>query len=138
MIKQIPYEDIEIDDYAVMEKTILAKEVDDFASILNDTESFHVKEEVAQEFFFKKRICHGVHIAAYISELIGKELPGFGSIYISQTLNFKKAVYLDTTIKVQVKVLEKLPKKRLRMSTIITDDIGDTVLVGEAVVKTYN
>ncbi len=137
MIKQLAYEDVQIGDYAEMKKTILAKDVDAFASIMNDKESFHVSDEVAQQFFFKKRICHGMHIASYISELIGKELPGFGTIYISQTLDFKKPVYLGTTIKIHVKVIEKLPNKRLRISTIITDDIEDIVLVGEAVVKTY-
>lgn len=137
MIKQIAYDDIQIGDYAVMEKIILAKDVDTFASIVNDSESFHVKDDIAQQFNFKKRICHGIHIASYISELVGKELPGFGTIYISQTLDFKKPVYLDTTIKIHVKVIEKLPNKRLRMLTIITDDLGDTVLVGEAVVKTF-
>ena len=137
MTKQIPYEDIQIGDYAVMEKTILAKDVDSFARILDDTESFHVRDDVAQEFFFKKRICHGMHIASYISELIGKELPGFGTIYISQTLDFKKPVYLDSNIKIHVKVIEKLSNKKLRISTTITDNVDDTVLVGEAVVKTY-
>ncbi|WFA10038.1 MaoC family dehydratase [Tissierella sp. Yu-01] len=137
MIKQIAYDDIQIGDYAEMRKTILAKDVDAFASIVNDTESFHISDEVAQQFSFKKRICHGIHIASYISELVGKELPGFGTIYISQTLDFKKPVYLDSTIRIYVKVIEKLPNRRLSMLTIITDDIEDIVLVGEAVVKTF-
>lgn len=137
MIKQLAYEDIQIGDHAEIEKTILAKDVDAFASIMNDKESFHVSDEVAQQFFFEKRICHGMHIASYISELVGKELPGFGTIYISQTLDFKKPVYLDTTIRIHVKVLEKLQNRRLRLLTHIVDDIGDTVLIGEAVVKTF-
>lgn len=135
MIKQIAYNDIQIGDYAEMKKTILAKDVESFANIVNDSESFHVSDKVAQEFKFKKRICHGMHVASYISELIGKELPGFGTIYISQTLNFKKPVYINTTIKVYVKVIEKLAKMRLRIFTIITDEVGNVVLDGEAMVK---
>lgn len=137
MIKQLAYKDVQIGNQAEMEKTILAKDVDAFASIMNDSESFHVRDEIAQQFFFEKRICHGMHIASYISELIGKELPGFGTIYISQTLEFKKPVYLDTTIKIHVRVIEKLQNRRLRLLTHIVDDIGDTVLIGEAVVKTF-
>lgn len=135
MVKQIAYDDIQIGDYAEMKKTILVKDVDSFANIVNDTESFHVNNKVAQQFNFEKPICHGMHISSYISELIGKELPGFGTIYISQTLNFKKPVYIETTIKVYVEVIEKLPKNRLKFSTIIIDEIGDTVLEGQAVVK---
>lgn len=137
MIKQLAYKDVQIGNQAEMEKTILAKDVDAFASIMNDSESFHVRDEIAQQFFFEKRICHGMHIASYISELIGKELPGFGTIYISQTLEFKKPVYLDTTIRIHVRVIEKLQNRRLRLLTHIVDDIGDTVLIGEAVVKTF-
>lgn len=137
MIKQLAYKDVQIGNQAEMEKTILAKDVDAFASIMNDSESFHVRDEIAQQFFFEKRICHGMHIASYISELIGKELPGFGTIYISQTLEFRKPVYLDTTIKIHVRVIEKLQNRRLRLLTHIVDDIGDTVLIGEAVVKTF-
>lgn len=137
MVKQIAYEDIQIGDYAEMEKTILAKDVESFASIVDDTESFHIDDEIAKQFNFARRICHGMHIASYISELVGKELPGFGTIYVSQTIDFKKPVYLDTTIRVYVKVIDKFPSKRLKMLTTITDYLGDTVLVGEAVVKTY-
>ncbi|NBI06164.1 MaoC family dehydratase [Senegalia massiliensis] len=135
MIKQISYDDIRVGDSAIMNKRISVKDVESFAEILNDKDSFHVDEEVARKSIFGKRVCHGMHIASYISEVTGKELPGFGTIYLNQTLNFKTPVYLNSNITIEVKVLEKLPRRKLRMLTVIKDEDENLVLDGEAIVK---
>lgn len=135
MIKQISYDDIRVGDSAIMNKTILAKDSTSFAKIVSDKDSFHVDEEVAKKSIYGKRVCHGMHIASYISELIGKKLPGFGTIYLSQTLNFKGPVYLNSNITIEVTVIEKLPKKNIKMMTEIRDENKKLVLDGEAVVK---
>lgn len=135
MIKQISYDDIRVGDSAIMNKRISVKDVESFAEILNDKDSFHVNEEVARKSVFGERVCHGMHIASYISEVIGKELPGFGTIYLNQTLNFKTPVYLNSNITIEVKVLEKLPRRKLRMLTLIKDEDENLVLDGEAIVK---
>ena len=135
MIKQISYDHIRIGDSAIMNRRISVKDVESFAEILNDKDSFHVDEEVARKSVFGKRICHGMHVASYISEVIGKELPGFGTIYLNQTLNFKSPVYLNSNIRIEVKVLEKLPGMKIRMLTVIRDEYENLVLDGEAIVK---
>ena len=86
---------------------------------------------------FKKRIAHAVHLASFVSTLIGQELPGWGTIYCSQTYEFYKPVYLGETITTEVTVLEKLPHQRLRMQTTMLNSKGGVILDGVAVVKTY-
>ena len=133
----IPYEEIKVGDMASRESVISEEIVTKFSALIGDTDSFHVSDEAAAITVFKKRIAHGIHLATFISTLVGQELPGFGTIYCSQTYDFKKPVYLGETITTEVTVLEKLPHRRLKMRTLVTDSAGDTVLDGMAVVKTY-
>ena len=72
-----------------------------------------------------------------MSTLIGQELPGFGTIYCSQTYDFRKPVYIGERIVTEVEVLEKLSHNRLRMSTVIKNAAGEIVVEGEAVIQTY-
>lgn len=133
----IPYDQIRVGDAARRRSLISEDAVTAFSALIGDTNSFHVSDEAAARTVFQKRIAHGIHIATFISTLVGQELPGFGTIYCSQTFDFQKPVYLGETIETEVTVLEKLPHKRLRMRTLVRDSRGDTILDGEAVVKTY-
>lgn len=135
MIKQISYGEIKVGDKAFMKKFVSAKDVKSFAEILGDKDSFHVSDEAAKNSPFKRKICHGMHIASYISEIVGKELPGFGTIYCSQVLNFKKPLYINSDIIVEIEVLEKLHNKKIRLLTRILNNQGLIVLDGEAIVK---
>ena len=133
----IPYDEIKVGDSASRESLISEELVTRFSALIGDTESFHVSDEAAAATVFGKRIAHGIHLATFISTLIGQKLPGFGTIYCSQTFDFFKPVYLGETIRTEVVVLEKLSHHRLRMQTTIYDSKGDVVLDGVAVVKTY-
>lgn len=133
----IPYDEIKVGDSASRESLISEELVTRFSALIGDTESFHVSDEAAAATVFGKRIAHGIHLATYISTLVGQALPGFGTIYCSQVFEFQKPVYLEETIRTEVKVLEKLSHHRLRMQTTIYDSTGDVVLDGVAVVKTY-
>jgi acyl dehydratase len=64
---------------------------------------------------------------------MGATFPGYGSIYLSQTLDFKRPVYPGETYRVAVKIEEIDPKGRARLATTITHDgTGKVVLSGEA------
>lgn len=133
----IPYDKISQGDAAQMTVTLTDERIREFSRLFGDDSSFHVDDESARMTVFGSRIAHGIHIAGYVSVLIGQQLPGFGTIYCSQTFDFKKPVYVGGTITVKAQVLEKLPHHRLRMSTEVFDHNEDTVLTGVAVIKTY-
>ena len=133
----IPYADIHVGDRASRSDVITEDIVTRFSQLIGDTDSFHISEESAARTVFQRRIAHGIHIATFISTLVGQKLPGFGTIYCSQTFDFHKPVYLGETIRTEVTVLEKLPHRRLRMQTTVTDSAGEVVLDGIAVIKTY-
>ena len=133
----IPYADIHVGDRASRSDVITEDIVTRFSQLIGDTDSFHISEESAARTVFQRRIAHGIHIATFISTLVGQKLPGFGTIYCSQTFDFQKPVYLGETIRTEVTVLEKLPHRRLRRQTTVTDSAGEVVLDGIAVIKTY-
>ena len=111
----------------VTELTILA-----FADVSGDKNPVHLDASYASGTIFKERIAHGMLSAGFISAVVGMDLPGPGAIYISQTLNFKAPVKIGDTVISTVKVLEILPKRRVRFSTICAVD-GKVVVEGEAV-----
>jgi hypothetical protein len=70
-----------------------------------------------------------------VSAVIGTKLPGPGAIYLSQSLKFLKPVRFGDAITARVDVLETNPEKnRVRLRTVCTNQSGDEVLTGEAVV----
>jgi 3-hydroxybutyryl-CoA dehydratase len=95
----------------------------------------HLDVEFAEKSFFKKRIVHGAFLAGLISKALGMDFPGQGTVYISQSSTFKRPVYVDTTVKVEVKVTEVIAdKRRLVLSTNIFNSDGKECLTGLATV----
>jgi 3-hydroxybutyryl-CoA dehydratase len=103
-----------------------------FAGVSGDRNPVHLDADYAAGTMFKERIAHGMLSAAYISAVVGMELPGPGAIYVSQTLNFKAPVKIGDTVVATVKIVEMMPKRRVRFSTVCSV-AGKTVVEGEAV-----
>ena len=74
--------------------------------------------------------------AGFISNVLGTQLPGPGTIYIQQALNFRAKVAIGDTITATAEVIEiNKEKKRVRLSTVCTNQEGTVVLDGEALVS---
>ena len=83
---------------------------------------------------FKTRIMHGMLGACVFSKVFGTLFPGEGTIYLSQSVNFLKPMYVDVIYEAHFEVMEILEKNRARISTTILTNEGKKVVVGEAVV----
>ncbi len=117
------------------ERYISAADVRQFAEIVGDLNPVHLDEGFAEKSFFKKRIVHGAFLAGLISKVLGMDFPGQGTIYISQNSVFKRPVYVDTTVKVEVKVTEVIiEKRRLVLDTNVLNEEGGICLKGSATV----
>jgi len=118
-----------------MERFISVNDVKRFAEVAGDLNPIHLDEEFAEKSFFKKRIVHGAFLAGLISKILGMDFPGQGTVYISQNSVFKRPVYVDTTVKVEVKVTEVLTeKRRLVLDTNVFNEEGKICLAGSATV----
>jgi 3-hydroxybutyryl-CoA dehydratase len=117
------------------ERFISADDVKQFAEVVGDLNPVHLDADFAEGTFFKKRIVHGAFLAGLISKILGMDFPGQGTIYISQTSVFKRPVYVDTTVKVEVKVTEVMAeKRRLVLDTSVLNENGEVCLAGSATV----
>ena len=117
------------------ERHISADDVQRFAEIVGDLNPVHLDAEFAENSFFKKRIVHGAFLAGLISKVLGMDFPGMGTVYISQNTIFKRPVYVDTTVSVEVKVAQVIEeKRRLVLDTNILNSNGEVCVAGSATV----
>lgn len=118
---------------ASLSKTISESDVYLFAGVTGDFNPAHTNEVYAGTTRFGRRIAHGMLSAGLISAVLGMQLPGPGSIYMGQTLKFLAPVYLGDTITATV-TLTQLDgeKNRAVLSTVVTNQDGKTVTMGEA------
>lgn len=115
--------------------TITEEMVERFAQATGDHNPIHLDEGYARETVFKSRVAHGMLQAGILSGILGTRFPGIGTIYLSQTLKFLKPVFIADEITFRLKVLEVFKdKNRVRLETICTNQRGETVLTGEALV----
>jgi len=129
-------EELRIGETQRFAKTISESDVYGYAGITGDLNPAHIDEQYAGNTFFKTRIAHGMLTAGFISAIIGTKLPGPGTIYISQTLNFRAPVRIGDTITAFVEVSEIVTEKnRVRLKTTCVNQDDTLVLDGEAVVS---
>ena len=127
--------ELNINDSEEFSKTVSESDIYLYAGVSGDFNPAHINEPYAQGTFFKTRIAHGMLCAGFISAVIGMKLPGPGTIYIRQELNFRAPVRIGDTVTARVEVIEKLEKKRVRLKTTCVNQEGTLVLDGEAVVS---
>lgn len=116
-------------------KTITMADIRAFAALTGDENPLHLDEEFARGTRFGRPIAHGMLVAAMISTVLGRLLPGPGTIYLSQRLQFLRPVYPGDTITATVEVVHiREDKPVVTLSTYCRNQNGEEVLRGEAVV----
>ena len=129
-------DELKIGDVASFSKTVSESDVYLFAGITGDFNPAHVDEEYSRGTFFKSRIVHGILTAGFISTVIAGQLPGPGTIYISQQLKFLAPVRMGDTLTARAEVAKIISEKnRVILKTTCSIQDGTIVLEGEAVVS---
>jgi acyl dehydratase len=128
-------EQIQLGDQAAFTRAITGEMVAAYADLIGDHNPVHLDDAYAATTRFGKRIAHGMLVAGLISTVIASELPGAGSVYLGQTLQFKAPVFLGDTITATVTVRAIRPDKPIvTLATTCTNQDGKVVIEGEAVV----
>ena len=124
-----------IGDTAEITKTIEQADIDAFAGVTGDHNPVHVDEEFAKTTRFGRRIAHGMLTASLISSVLANKLPGEGSVYLGQTLQFVAPVFPGDEITARVTVKEiREGKPILKLETICINQREEIVIRGEATV----
>ncbi|MFI8479572.1 MaoC family dehydratase [Pseudomonas sp. NPDC078700] len=131
-LSNTPYDELEVGQKATYSKTVEERDVQLFAAVSGDNNPVHLDAQFAAESMFKERIAHGMFSGALISAAVACELPGPGTIYLGQTMRFTLPVKLGDTLTVQLEILEKQPKFRVRIATRVVNQRDEIVVDGEA------
>jgi 3-hydroxybutyryl-CoA dehydratase len=122
-------------DKASRTQTISDEMIRSFANLTGDTNPVHLNDAYAAGTRFRRRIAHGMIAAGLISATLANDLPGPGTVYLSQSLQFKAPVYPGDTVTATVEVNHvRSDKPIVTLNTICTNQDNKVVLEGEAVV----
>jgi len=124
-----------VGDSAEITKTIEQSDIDVFAAVTGDHNPVHVDEEFAKTTRFGRRIAHGMFTASLISAVLANKLPGEGSVYLGQTLQFVAPVFPGDVVTARVTVKEiREDKPVVKLETICVNQRDEVVIRGEATV----
>jgi 3-hydroxybutyryl-CoA dehydratase len=129
-------DELNVGDSAEFTKTVSEADIYMYAGVTGDVNPAHIDEVYAGKTFFKTRIAHGMLLAGFISTVLGNRLPGHGTIYMKQELNFLGPVRIGDTVTARVEVVEiENEKNRVKLRTTCVNQDGTTVVDGEALVS---
>jgi acyl dehydratase len=131
----ITIESIQVGDSAQITREVIDGDIAGFVDAVGDYNPVHSDRAYAAGTIFREPIAPGIWTAGLISAVIGTRLPGPGAIYLSQDLKFLKPVKMRDVVSARVEVVEtNRERNRLRLRTVCTNQRGEEVLTGEALV----
>ena len=100
----ITIDDMHVDMEVQSKRIITEADINDFAKISGDFNPIHIDEEYAKKTRYKKKIAHGLMSASFFSALFGTKLPGSGCVYTSQSLRFKRPIFVGDEVNTIIKI----------------------------------
>jgi 3-hydroxybutyryl-CoA dehydratase len=127
--------ELTVGDAATFRKTISESDVYLFAGITGDLNPVHVDAEFAKTTPFGARVAHGPLTFSLCAGLLGTELPGVGTIAVTNEVTYEAPVYIGDTIEVRVEVAALDPERnRATMAVTWHNQSGTQVASGTMVV----
>lgn len=132
MSKTISLDNISLGMKANASHLITDEKIKAFAQISEDYNPIHLDDDYAKNSTFGKRVAHGAMVSSFFSSLFAMKLPGPGSIYVAQDTKYKKPVFINDTVFVEIEVISiNTERKRVFFSTrCFVEDVE--VLSGQA------
>lgn|GEM_PF-203946 len=131
-LENLTYDELHEGDTATFTRSLSENELVLFAAVSGDVNPVHLDPEFAACSMFGERIAHGMWSGSLISAALATVMPGPGTIYLDQSLSFKRPVKLDDTLTVSLTVLRKEPKNRVIFQCAVTNQNNQKVVTGEA------
>ena len=133
------FDQLQIGDRAALTRTVQPDDIMLFAALSGDNNPAHLDAAFAADGPFGHVVAHGMWTAGLVSAVLGTRLPGPGTIYLGQEIRFRRPVVPGDTITATVEVVELIAdKQRVRLAATCTNQRGEKVLEGDALVIAPN
>jgi acyl dehydratase len=118
--------------------TLTRAHVKTFAELTGDYNPLHFDEAFAARTKFGRLVVQGGLTTGLLHALVAMDMPGPGTVFLSQNWKFTAPVYIDDTITAAAEVVSVHPTKPVTQLAIrVTRQTGEVVLEGEAWCYTF-
>lgn len=158
LLKNKTFDEINIGDTASITRTLTKEDIQKFAALTGDMNPTHLSSDYAARYNSGKLTAQSIWSGLLTSALLGTELPGPGTVYKSQQIDFIKSLKSGDAITLTIKVNDKdAETNTVSFECICVNQEGETVMTGiasvlapiekvsitrteipEIIVKTYN
>ena len=129
---------ITVGQTATRSLTLTAQHVRTFAELTGDYNPLHFDTDFTSRTKFGRLVVQGGLTTGLLHALVAMDMPGPGTVFLSQNWKFTAPVYIDDTITAQAEVLSVHASKPVtQLRILITRQTGETVLEGEAWCYTF-
>ena len=130
-IENRTYDEIHVGETASLVRTLRPEDIQMFAIMSGDLNPSHVDPEYARSSSFREVVAHGMWSGALISNVLGTQFPGPGTIYVDQTLHFNRQVRVGDTVTVSVTCRRKFDHNHhILFDCLCINQDGQQVIVG--------
>ena len=134
-IENHPYDEIRVGQSAELQRTLTRDDIALFSKVSGDLNPTHLDQEFARSSAAGEITGHSLWNSGLISSLLGNVLPGPGTAYRKQDMQFHRPVALDDTVTARVKVTEKREDNVVVFDCEVVNQRGETVMTGMAEVS---
>jgi 3-oxoacyl-[acyl-carrier protein] reductase len=132
----VAFEDIREGHAEALHVEITAPLVEQFAALTGDRNPLHMEDDYARATPWRRRVVHGMLSASFFSTLIGMRIPGEGALWLDQTLEFARPVFIGDRLEVRATVKQKVLAERiLVLELVVSNQRSEIVLSGTAKVR---
>jgi acyl dehydratase len=130
--------ELKVGQKATRSNTLTFDNVKTYAEITGDYNPLHFDENFAAKTKFKDLVVQGGLTTGILNALVAMDMPGSGTVFMSQDLKFIAPVFIGDTITAEAEVLEvHVTKPVTKLKMTITRQTGETVVEGEAWCYTF-
>jgi acyl dehydratase len=117
----------------VRTKTVTETDLRGYAEITGDYNPLHFDDTFAARTRFGRRVAQGGITAGMLNALVAMDLPGPGTVFMSQTLTYRAPAFVGDTLTARVEVLSLKPDKPVcQLGFVVTNQDGKVLLEAEA------
>lgn len=118
--------------------TLTSEHVESFAELSGDHNPLHFDKEFAAKTKFGKLVVQGGLTTGLLHALVAEDMPGPGTVFLSQNWKFTAPVFIGDTITATAEILSLHAEKPVtQLAVIVKRQDEEVVLEGEAWCYTF-